>query len=246
MATFVLVHGAWAGGWCWNRVAPRLRAGGHAVFTPTLTGLGERAHLARPDVGFETHVQDVVNVLEYEDLRDVVLVGHSLGGTVVGAVAHRAPERISRLIFLDAIVPADGRSVLELFEDYGAIDVARHFRDSVTELGEGWLLPVPDAGGSELEGLSPKEIAWVEQRERPHPAGAVTMTIHLGNPAADRIPRTYIACTRRSSDSVIHSIAERVRVDPRWRYLELDAVHDANLTAPEELTRLFIEIASEG
>src|SRR5437660_801825 len=110
MATFVLVHGAWHGGWCWRKLMPLLRSAGHAVWTPTLTGLGERAHLGNPDVGLSTHVQDVVNVLEYEDLSNVVLVGHSYGGMVITGVAHQMPGRLAHLVYLDAFVPKDGQS----------------------------------------------------------------------------------------------------------------------------------------
>ncbi len=245
MATFVLVHGAWAGGWCWKLVTPLLRAQGHEVYTPTLTGLGERAHLSGPDVDFETHVQDVVNLLEFEDLHDVLLVGHSLGGTVVGAVAHRVPERIARLVFLDAILPVDGRSVLETFEDYGTTDFAEFLRDHFEHGDPNWVFPVPADGGSELDGADPAIISWVEARERPHPAGAVTTPIRLGNPEAERLPRTYIACTRRQSGGLIPLIAEEVRVESDWDYLEIDAVHDANLTAPNELARMFMKIANQ-
>jgi pimeloyl-ACP methyl ester carboxylesterase len=111
VATFVLVHGMWAGGWYWQKVRPLLRAAGHEVFSPTLTGLGERVHLARPEVDLDTHIDDVVNVMRYEDLRDVVLVGHSYAGMVIGGVADRAPERLARLVYLDAFVPEDGDCV---------------------------------------------------------------------------------------------------------------------------------------
>ena len=108
MATYVLVHGAWHGGWCWNRVAPLLRAKGHDVYTPTLTGLGERVHLASPEVDLSTHVTDVVNVIEFEDLRNVILMGHSYGGQVITGVAGVIPQRIAQLAYLDAVVPNDG------------------------------------------------------------------------------------------------------------------------------------------
>ena len=114
MTTFVLVHPAWFGGWCWRKVSPVLRARGHEVFAPTLTGLGERAHLASQKVGLEMHVEDVANVLEYEDLRQVILVGNSSGGMVITGVADRMPERIAHLVYLDAFVPEDGQSMLDI------------------------------------------------------------------------------------------------------------------------------------
>ncbi len=246
MATFVLVHGLCAGGWCWKYVTPWLRESGHNVYAPTLTGLGERSHLARPEVDFETHVQDVVNVLEYEDLYDVILLGHSLGGTVAGAVAHRVPERIAQLIYLDAIIPANGRSVLEIFEDYGVQEFSRRFREQIEHAEPAWLLPIPASDGSELGDIDPKLVEWIQSRETPHPAGSFTTPVRLGNLKAESIPRTYIACLRRPPEGLIHLISEEVRADPSYRYREIDAVHDANLTAPEELARLLMEIAQPG
>src|SRR5712692_8234402 len=114
MATFVLVHGAWLGGWCWQRVSPLLREAGSEVFAPTLTGLGERAHLLSLEIDLETHVRDVCGVLECENLKDVVLVGHSYGGMVITGVAERSAKRLSQLVYLDAFVPTDGQSLLDL------------------------------------------------------------------------------------------------------------------------------------
>src|SRR5690349_6349785 len=114
MATFVLVHGAWHGGWCWRKLSPLLAAQGHEVFAPTLTGLGERSHLAGPEVGLAVHVQDVASLLEFEDLREVILVGHSYGGMVLAGVAGRAAERLSQLVYLDAYVPRHGQSMVDL------------------------------------------------------------------------------------------------------------------------------------
>ena len=136
MATFVLVHGAWAGGWYWKRVRPLLTAAGHDVFTPTLTGLGERAHLATPDIGLETHIRDVLGVLTYEDLSDVVLVGHSCGGIVITGVAERAPGRLAHLVYLDAYVPADGQSFLDLLV---SPERAAMFREQARTEGDGSL-----------------------------------------------------------------------------------------------------------
>src|SRR6266516_1091932 len=115
MATFVLDHGGFHGGWCWKRVTPHLRAAGHEVYAPTLTGLGERCHLASPETNLSTHIQDILNVLSYEDLTDVVLVGHSCSGMVITGVADRAPERVTRLVYLDAFVPEDGQALRDLF-----------------------------------------------------------------------------------------------------------------------------------
>src|SRR4029450_13175141 len=139
MTTYLLVHGGWVGGWIWNRVAPILRKAGHDVFTPTLTGLGERAHLANPDIDLATHIQDVVSVLEFEDLKRVVLVGHSYGGMVITGVAERTAERLNHLVYLDAFVPRDGQSVADLVSP----ELAASFEEGVRLSGDGWRIPPP-------------------------------------------------------------------------------------------------------
>ena len=135
--TYVLIHPAWFGGWCWKKVTPLLRAQGHEVFTPTLTGLGERAHLARPEVGLEIHVRDIINVIEYENLRNVILVGNSSGGMVITGAADHVPERIAHLVFLDAFVPTDGQSMLDVIPP----DRRPALEAFVQKEGDGWLLP---------------------------------------------------------------------------------------------------------
>ena len=136
-AAYVLVHAAWHGGWCWKKVAPLLRARGHEVHTPTLTGLGDRAHLINQEIGLETHIQDVVNVLEYEDLNRVILVGHSSSGAVVTGVAERAQERLAHVVYLDAFVPDDGQSLMDLIPP----DRRQGMEQRVQAEGKGWLLP---------------------------------------------------------------------------------------------------------
>src|SRR5215217_5268276 len=137
MATFVIVHGAWGGGFSWNKiVAPLLRAKGHDVFVPTLTGLGERSHLATPDVSLDTHIQDVVNVLFYEDLKDVILAGHSYGGNVITGAADLCPERLQQLVYLDAATPSDGESSASRWP--GRIDT---LEEQARREGDGWKIP---------------------------------------------------------------------------------------------------------
>jgi pimeloyl-ACP methyl ester carboxylesterase len=137
-ATYVLVHGGWHGGWCWKRVTPYLRDSGHTVYTPTLTGLGERSHLASPEINLSTHIQDILNVLIYEDLTDVVLVGHSYSGMVIAGVADRAPERVTRLVYLDAFVPEDGQSLRDILRPPHGEGV-----NLESLLVDGWRLPYP-------------------------------------------------------------------------------------------------------
>jgi pimeloyl-ACP methyl ester carboxylesterase len=232
VATLVIVHGAWGGGWRWARVASLLRAAGHDVFTPTLTGLGERAHLARPEIDLTTHVQDVVNVLAYEDLRDVALVGHSYGGMVVTGVADRVPERLGQLVYLDAYVPRDGESMLDV------IDPARRplIEEQVRTLGEGWRIPAP---GPIMD--------W--RAEVAQPFRTYAEPIRLTNPAAAAIPRTYVRCTidsftaRRDGPAVASFAphAERARA-AGWRYRELEADHSCARTSPEAVAELLLEL----
>jgi pimeloyl-ACP methyl ester carboxylesterase len=133
--TFLVCHGAWSAGWAWKKMHPMMAAAGHRLVTPTYTGLGERAHLANPSIDLETHIQDILNVIRYEDLHDIVLVGHSYGGMVATGVADRARDRVSQLIYLDAFVPEDGQSLLDLNE------TARPRMQELTKSGDGWRVP---------------------------------------------------------------------------------------------------------
>src|SRR5215213_8165836 len=167
MTTFVLVHGGWHGGWCWKYVTPLLRAAGHAVFTPTLTGVGERAHLARPDTGLETHIQDIVGVLTYEDLQRVLLVGHSLGGPVITGVADRIAERIAHLIYLDATIPRDGQADVDCYPpEFGVRALAERF------LAEEKHVSAPPAEEHPFGITKEKQARWVNSKLTPHPTKA--------------------------------------------------------------------------
>lgn len=162
MAAFVLVHGSFHGGWCWQKVARFLRQSGHEVYTPTLTGLGERSHLATPQSGLELHIQDIINVIEYEDLYDAVLVGHSYAGLVNTSVAEHIPQRLARLIYLDAIIPHDGQSAFNVIPG-----MEEQWAQMATSQSNGWLVPPmsPRAMGI----TNPADAAWVESRLTPMP-----------------------------------------------------------------------------
>lgn len=240
MTNFLLVHGAWHGGWCWKRVARILRAAGHDVFTPTLTGLGEREHLLNPDVGLDTHIQDVLGVLEYEDLRDVVLVGHSYGGMVIAGVAEKAAERIAHLIYLDAFVPEDGKSLA----DYQPPEVLQLFHEKTQTEGEGFRLPcfIP----AEAFGVTGEnDLAWVRPRLNPHPLKTKLDAVHLTNPTAAEIPRTFIYCNNPAVGP-FGQFAERLRNDDSWQFLEMATGHDAMITEPEKLAEILLEIGAFG
>jgi len=236
MATFMIIHGAWSAGWAWKKMRPRLRALGHEVFTPTCTGLGERAHLAHPEVSLDTHVDDMLAVLEYEDLHEVVLVGHSYGGMVATGVADRAAARIRHLVYLDAFVPEDGQSAFDLIP---AKARERNLEQARSE-GQGWLLPAnpmpPDT--------SAEDLAWCLPRRRMQPLQAFATPLRLSG-AVDTLPRSYIYCTRSGPGDVFRPFAERAKGSPQWRYHELDASHNPHITLPDTLAGLLHQCAGE-
>ena len=215
--TYVLVHGAWGGGWAWRDVANRLRARGHETYRPTLTGLGERRHLVAADVGLETHIEDVVNLLVFEQLRGVVLVGHSYGGMVISGVADRVPERIAHRVYIDAFVPQDGESVSgEGGPDEWIRDMTR----------DGLVIPPWVRPGQE----PPHDV--------PHPLRSFTDRIRLQNAAAKGIPTTYILTVEpgaETDDFSEHAARARAR---GWAITRLEADHNPQWSAPAELTDL--------
>lgn len=242
-ATFVLVHPAWHGAWYWKKVAPLLRARGCDVYTPTLTGLGELVHLARPDVGLRTHIVDVLNVLEYGDLHDVILVGNSSGGMVITAVAERAPQRIAQVVYLDAFVPGDGQSLLDLLSR----ERRQAFEEFARSEGEGWLVPrfaqLPwEHIIRNLWGVhDDADVRWMLARLVPTPLGHFTESVHLSNAASNRLPRTYVRCVQ-FQNARFDEHAAMARRTPTWRYREMAAPHLPPVTHPRELTELLMEL----
>ncbi len=234
MATFVIAHGAWSGGWAWKKIRQRLRARGHEVFTPTYTGLGERAHLARLEFGLETHVRDVLGVLEYEDLSDVVLLGHSYGGMVATGAADRAPQRIRRLAYLDAFAPRDGQSVFDLV---GAEERARRL-EAVKTVGDGWQLPPNPAP----DDTSAEDLEWITPHRVPLGVKAFEEPLRLGG-AVDKLPKAYIYCTKARPGDVFRQFRERARKEG-WQCFDLDASHSPNVTAPDALVEILEAIAA--
>ena len=242
MATFVLVHPAWFGGWCWKKVTPILRGRGHEVFTPTLTGLGERAHLASREVGLETHVKDVASVLEFEDLHQVILVGNSSGGMIITGVADRMPERIANVIYLDAFVPQDGQSMLDIIPP----ERRPPMEALVAQEGDGWLLPrfasppwekfAPEAWRISDE----SDLRWVLPRLRPTPFGHFKEPIHRKNATAERLRRTYIRC-REWPNAMFDRYAEIAQNDTGWQHRDLATSHLPFITNPLELANVLME-----
>ena len=222
-ATFVLVHGAWHGGWCWKRLTPLLRAAGHEVVVPTLTGLGERSHLLTPEVGLDIHIRDITAVLEYDDLHDVVLVGHSYGGMVIAGVAEEARARVAHLVYLDAFLPENGKAI----RDYGPLPPTSP---------DGWR--VPPLGPPAAFGITDeRDIAWVGARLGDQPLKAFMQPVQLSEAGSQSLPQTYIQCTEGFAEA-----AERAK-RRGFRFQELlSAGHDAMLTQPTALTTLLLQL----
>lgn len=228
--TYVLVHGAWHGGWCWTRVAERLRARGHRVSTPTLTGLGERAHLMSPDIDLALMTADLVNHLHFEDLRSVVLVGHSFAGNAITGAADQAPGRLARLVYLDAIVPESGQAP---FDALPREVVARRLRQAEKSSG-GLSIPPPPAATFGV--TDPDDAAWLESRLTPHPLRSFTTSQSFRGPPGNGLPAAYVLC-----NDPVYGPLEGSRARARelgWPITELAAAHDAMITAPGPLADL--------
>jgi pimeloyl-ACP methyl ester carboxylesterase len=231
MATFLICHGAWSAGWAWKKVRPLLRAAGHEVFTPTYTGLGERAHQVSPSVDLEMHIKDMLAVIECEDLSDIVLLGHSYGGMLATGVADRVPKRIAQLVYVDAFVPGNGQSLFDLLPAQ-----ARQERQEAARLqGDGWLIP-PSTPPTDTP---PADIAWITARRRWQPARTFAQPIALQGPSP-AIPRSYVYCTRITPEDRFAPFAKRAKSEPGWKYFEIDV--SPNVTAPEALVKLLAQI----
>lgn len=232
--TFVLVHGAWHGGWCWKKLTPLLRAAGHEVLTPTLTGLADRAHLLTPETGLDTHITDIAGILEYEDLHNVILVGHSYGGMVISGVAERMAERIAHLVFLDAFVPQDGQSLFDTIPDHGA-----GMKKIAEESGDGWRVPLANATFGVTDEI---DVAWMAPRITPQPLRSFAEPVRLTNQIALALPRSYILC-RQDDPSLFDPFAKEAR-HAGWDCYELMTCHDAMVTMPEELAAILLQVVT--
>ena len=231
-ATFLVCHGAWSAGWAWKKMHPLMCAAGHRLVTPTYTGVGERVHLADKSVDLETHIQDILNVIKYENLRDIVLIGHSYGGMVATGVADRAREFISRLIYIDAFVPDDGQSLLDLNES------ARARMQELASAGDGWRVP-PNPTPPDT---APADVEWLSERRVDMPIKCFQTKLKLD--AKLTLPRSYIYATRITPADTFARFARRAKTEPGWDYHEIDASHSPHVTAPEALMRLLQEIAA--
>jgi len=232
MAIFVLCHGGWGGSWQWRTIPDLLRVNGHRVFTPTFTGLGERVHLANPDVDLNTHITDIVNVILFEELHDVVLVGYSYSGMVITGVAEKIPDRISHLVYLDAVVPQDGQSLADLLGP----EIKTQLFAAIEQQGDGWKMPhVSSKPG--------------DPRMTPQPSKSGTQPVVLRNPAARSLPRSFIYCTEGQDGMLmeppIRHAAETAISDVSWHYYELQTDHHPMENISQELAGLLSTIATQ-
>ena len=233
MATFLVAHGAWSAGWAWKKMHPLMAKGGHRLLTPTYTGLGERAHLARPEIDLDTHIADILGVIEMEDLNGFILIGHSYGGMVATGVAARAHGRVKKLVYLDAFAPRDGDSILSLTPDR-----ASAVREQVAKDGDGWrIAPNPMPSDTSAE-----DRAWAMPRRMPQPFKTFEQRISL--PGGElTLPRHYIYATRNTPDDRFRQFLERGRREG-WGTSEIDASHNPHITCPDVLMALLDRIAA--
>jgi pimeloyl-ACP methyl ester carboxylesterase len=230
--TFVLVHGGWRGGWCWRRVSDLLEKKGHKVFTPTMTGLGERSHLLDPKVNLATHITDIVNVIKWEGLSDVVLVGHSYGGAVISGVAEQMQSAIASIVFLDAFVPENGDSIAEK-----ASQPVREAMAALLQKGETAMKPPPAA----LFRVNEKDRGWVDAMCTPHPMATLTDKITITG-ARDRIAKKAYIRAKGYPSVPFDGFQEKLTADKAWRIYEVPCGHDVMVDMPERLTEILLEV----
>lgn len=235
---YILVHGAWHGGWCWRDLAALLENAGHNVFTPTMTGLAERKHLISPQIGLDTHITDIVSLIEYYDLQNIVLVGHSYGGMVITAVADRFKNRIDHIVYLDAALPKNGDTMISQGPPRTELEIKE------TEKGLRALAPDGIAMLTfppEVLGIaqSHPSYSWVAEKLTPHPLKTWLDPIELSNGGSEGLQRTYIHCNSPALPNASFGWhAEQVQKDDSWHYHVLATGHDAMVTAPQELAQL--------
>jgi pimeloyl-ACP methyl ester carboxylesterase len=227
MTNFVLVHGAWIGGFCWRANAQALRKAGHEVYTPTMTGLGERIHLMSPSINLDTHITDIVNVIKYEELSDVVLVGHSYGGMVITGVADALPDKITSLVYLDAFMPENGQSLVSLIPP-GAPPPAT--------ASEYTLAPLPGAAF----GANPEVAAYVDAHTMPHPTACFTQAIKLTSGIDGVKKKTYIYCNV-PAPTLFTPFYEKLKNKKDWTVHTLPCTHFVQIDLPNELTALLLQ-----
>ena len=234
MATFVLVHGAWHGSWCWKRVRRALQAQGHEVFTPTLTGLADRSHLLSPQVNLDTHILDIVNLLQWEELSDVVLCGHSYGGCVISGVADRMPDRVRALVYLDAFVLDDGENL----EQHVPAMQFQQLLDGAKSAGDGWKMPPIPA---EAFNVNAGDREWVNRQCTMQSIETFQQRIRLSGRIQIKNV-TFILATGFVEGSPFPPFYEKARAKG-WNTITMPYGHDVMLDGPEDLTRALLDVA---
>lgn len=236
---FVLVHGAWHGGWCWTRVLPLLRIAGYTAHAVTLTGVGERAHLLNKEIRLATHIHDVLNLIRCEELDEVVLVGHSYAGMLITGVAdilrRESPGLLRHLVYVDAVVPEPGES----WSSQHPAEVIQTRLAAAQESG-GVAIPPPDAAVFGLEGA---DREWVNRRQTPQPVAVYQDTLMFDPGIVKSLPRTFIDCVEPAL-AVLAVMRRRVRTMPGWRVVELATGHDPMVSEPEKLTEVLLSCAA--
>lgn len=233
MTTFVLVHGAWHGGWCYKRVARLLRGAGHEVYTPTLTGLGERAHLMSRSIDLGTHIQDIVGVIRYEELSDVVLCGHSYGGMVIAGVAEQIAATVRSLVYLDAFVPENGKSLF----DYLPAEQSDQMRTDAAQNGEGYkVTPIPAAAFA----VNDKDAAWVDAMCVKQPLATFEQKLAL---SGRRGPKRVYVLAAAWDPSPFQQFGARLKDDRNWQFFSIACGHDVMVDRPQELANTLIAAA---
>jgi pimeloyl-ACP methyl ester carboxylesterase len=234
VSDFVLVHGAWHGAWCWKRILPGLWGAGHRAFAVCLTGVGERAHQLRPDISLDDHIADVAAVIETEELRGAVLVGHSYGGMVITGVADRLADAacLSHLVYVDAVVPLPGES----WSSQHSADTQAERRKAIAASG---VIPAPDPA---VFGLGGADCAWVARHQTPQPGAVYDAPLVFDEQRAARWPRSFIDC-HSPALATIAVMRQRVRTQPSWNVVEIATGHDPMISAPAELLAALLAIA---
>ncbi|GAA1908245.1 alpha/beta hydrolase [Streptantibioticus ferralitis] len=241
MSTFLLVHGAWHSGGCWQRVVPLLESAGHRALAPSLTGYGDKAHLLGPEVGLDTHVDDIVRLIDEEDLTEVILVGHSYAGLVISSAANAVPDRIAHLVYLDAMVPEDGETAGDVQP------VTQKLIDLAAKSDGGWRVPpLPEQPAPfGLFGVTePADVAWLRSMLSDQPVRCLQQPVRLDNPAANTIPRTHIHCVGATPEGITRRPVPPIQPNGSSAQVwELPTGHDCMITMPADLSELLLKLA---
>ena len=242
--TFLLVHGAWHGAWCWKYLQHQLSEMGHASHALTLTGLAETAHLLTKEVGLDTHIQDVLDYVQDKQLDNFVLVGHSYGGMVISGAAEKISSKIKGLVYLDAIVPQDNDSLFSSGMPDN-LEMIAQIEQSVRGMSQdGLTIPPPPAVGLGIPESDTENLAWVNQLLTPHPLKTWLDTVSIQNPEAQKLSKAFVHCTNPQLESNIGAIAQRLKNDEQWTFIEMDTGHNAMVTQPVELAQLLNDMVA--